>query len=189
MSNISISAIIPTKNRPTDLEKAVISILNQNYLPSELIVIDQSDDKESYNKVKKIFSTFSIVPNLNYLHDPGIHSLVEAKKKGVSISKGNLISFLEDDIVLCDNYFKNAFKIFNSDENIMGCCGVMTNNHSGYIYEVLFKIFHLGIFHDPRLNIGKKKKLNEKISLKQSRFLSGGISFFERVFLKILNLM
>ena len=43
----SIAAVIPTRNRPVDLGKAVKSIIAQQRLPEALIIIDQSEGRES----------------------------------------------------------------------------------------------------------------------------------------------
>ena len=37
-----ITAVIPTRNRPDDLERAVLSICAQSRLPDALIIVDQS---------------------------------------------------------------------------------------------------------------------------------------------------
>jgi len=178
---LSVSVIIPTKNRPADLILAVTSILKQKKAPNELIIVDQSDINESYDVVKSLFSTYRMVPKLLYVYEPGICGLVEAKQKGVSVSKCEIISFLEDDIVLHHHYIENVFELFEKKVNIMGCCGVMSNQHSGYIYETLFALFHRGIFFDARLNAGKSKDCGGDGVLIPSRFLSGGISSYRRL--------
>ena len=55
-----VSAIIPTKGRPEDLRLTVQSILEGIALPSELIVVDQSPDRRSYDAVAEW--TFGIPP-------------------------------------------------------------------------------------------------------------------------------
>ena len=42
-----ISVIIPTKNRPNDLLAAIKSIVDQNRIPDQIVVIDQSEGDES----------------------------------------------------------------------------------------------------------------------------------------------
>lgn len=175
-----ISTIIPTLNRPADLVSAVTSVLKQGHLPTELIVVDQSPDDRSYSAVMEVYDTFETTPKLVYLHDPKISGLVMAKKRGVEIAKGDLISFLEDDIVLHPNYFKNIVHIFGENKTTMGCCGVVSNIQSGSVYECLFKLFHRGIFYDPRLNLGKHRDCQGLGVLLPSRYLSGGISCYRK---------
>jgi GT2 family glycosyltransferase len=181
-----ISAIIPTLNRPKDLRDAVASILRQKHLPNELIIVDQSVDDQSYNAVNGLYEEFDVTPKLVYLHEPEVSGLIEAKQRGVQIAKGDIISFLEDDVVLHRQYFENAISIFKNNQEVIGCCGVMSNVHSGTLYEYLFKLFHRGIFYDPRLNAGKNRDCQGSGVLLVSRYLSGGISCYRKeVFEKV----
>ena len=47
-----ITAVIPTRGRPDDLERAVASILAQSRLPDELAIIDQSLDDASRARIE-----------------------------------------------------------------------------------------------------------------------------------------
>ena len=181
-----ISAIIPTLNRPKDLRDAVASILRQKHLPNELIIVDQSVDDQSYNVVNGLYKEFDVAPKLVYLHEPEVSGLIEAKQRGVEVAEGDIISFLEDDVVLHRQYFENAISIFKNNQEVIGCCGVMSNVHSGALYEYLFKLFHRGIFYDPRLNAGKNRDCQGSGVLLVSRYLSGGISCYRKeVFEKV----
>ena len=42
-----ITAVIPTRGRPDDLERAVESVWTQSRRPDELLIIDQSPDDAS----------------------------------------------------------------------------------------------------------------------------------------------
>ena len=181
-----ISAVIPTLNRPVDLALAVTSVLEQKHLPDELIIVDQSVDKQSHNAVNRLYENFDVTPKLIYLHEPEVSGLIEAKQRGVEVAKGDIISFLEDDVVLHQQYFENAISIFKNNQKVIGCCGVMSNVHSGVLYEYLFKLFHRGIFYDPRLNAGKNRNCQGSGVLLVSRYLSGGISCYrKKVFEKV----
>ena len=181
-----ISAVIPTLNRPVDLALAVTSVLEQKHLPDELIIVDQSVDKQSHDAVNRLYENFDVMPKLIYLHEPEVSGLIEAKQRGVEVAKGDIISFLDDDVVLHQQYFENAISIFKNNQKVIGCCGVMSNVHSGVLYEYLFKLFHRGIFYDPRLNAGKNRDCQGLGVLLPSRYLSGGISCYRKeVFEKV----
>ena len=180
------SAIIPTINRANDLIMAITSILEQEVLPNELIIVDQSDDEKSYDLVCKLYKKYKRKPKLIYFHDRTISSLIKKKKKGVESSNGDVICFLEDDVVLHSNYFKNAVKLFEENNKVIGCCGVVSNLQNRFIYEYMFKLFHRGIFHDPRINAGIKYNDVCRGLLLSSRYLSGGISCYRKeVFKKV----
>ena len=187
-----ISIIIPTLNRPVSLVLAVTSVLEQKHLPDELIIVDQSVDERSYIAVERLYKNFDVTPKLIYLHEPEVSGLTEAKQRAVEVAKGDIISFLEDDVVLHEKYLENAVFIFKDNQKVIGCCGVISNISSGTLYEYLFKLFHRGIFYDSRLNIGKNRDCQGLGVLLPSRYLSGGIScyrkeVFEKVKLDTVN--
>jgi len=181
-----ISVVIPTLKRPVSLVHAVTSVLEQKYLPDELIIVDQSVDKQSYIAIERLYKNFDVTPKLIYLHEPEVSGLTEAKQRGVEVAKGDIISFLEDDVVLHQQYLENSMSVFKSNHKVMGCCGVISNVYSGILYEYLFKLFHRGIFYDSRLNIGKNRDCQGLGELLPSRYLSGGISCYRKeVFEKV----
>jgi glycosyltransferase involved in cell wall biosynthesis len=101
-NELNITAVIPTKNRPKDLVSAVQSIVIQSRRPSELVVIDQSDDETGKDLVHSLL-LISGIP-LIYIHDPKISGLVAAKCEAIKYVTGDLICFLEDDVVLEFDY-------------------------------------------------------------------------------------
>ena len=117
-----ISAVIPTLNRPVDLALAVTSVLEQKHLPDELIIVDQSVDERSYIAVERLYKNFDVTLKLIYLHEPEVSGLIEAKQRGVEVAKGDIISFLEDDVVLHQQYLENSISVFKSNQKVMGCC-------------------------------------------------------------------
>ena len=144
-TELKISVVIPTLNRPKDLQVAVKSILDQTYPPSELIIVDQSIDSDSYNIIQELYSLLKPIPKLIYIHNTSIKSLVEAKNFGVSKSNGDIVSFLEDDEELNSNYLENILKVFKENDHILGCSGVVSNIRRSLLYRVAFKIFHRGM--------------------------------------------
>ena len=130
-----VTVIIPTKNRPDDLLKAVQSILFQNQMPDQLIIVDQSEDEISVGIVTDLLKHQNL--ELTYIHDPSISGLVDAKRVGVENSKHEIICFLEDDIVLEVSYINEVMTGFRDNTDMIACSGVITNQPSSspiYIY-------------------------------------------------------
>ncbi|MBA3695851.1 MAG: glycosyltransferase family 2 protein [Methylotenera sp.] len=177
-NTISISAVIPTKNRHDDLLKAVMSVLSQTTMPNSLVIVDQSTSNNSQEIIEQLFKNSKT--KLIYIYDENIAGLVHAKKVGVNNSDANIVSFLEDDVVLEANYIEKIIEGFVLKEEMMGCCGVITNLPKlPRFYEIFFHIFHRGIFYDKRVGIhGYTNKYPEQLI--QSTFLSGGTSAFKR---------
>lgn len=179
-----VSAVIPTKNRPVDLLRAVDSVLKQKVMPEELLVIDQSDTEASKDAVFELFNGLPNVPTLIYVYDPTIAGLIAAKAEAVARSIGDIIMFLEDDIVLEPEYVGNLTQGFIDDGEMMGASGVITEvAGTGSFYRSMFRLFHRGIFFDKRIDIHGHITTAEKTEkrLIQSTYLSGGVSAYRRI--------
>jgi GT2 family glycosyltransferase len=178
--------IIPTKNRFDDLLKAVASIISQHRLPEELILVDQSDSDASRKKIQDMMVMVANAVQLIYIYDPSINGLVHAKQVGVSNSGGDVVCFLEDDVVLEAHYIEHMERAFCDYPSMMGCCGVTTNLPKlPFNYVWFFHFFHRGIFHDPRVGV-HGHLLGKDGTMIPSRYLSGGTSAFRKnVFEKV----
>ena len=175
-----ITAVIPTKNRPDDLERAVASVCAQSRRPDELLVIDQSADEISRERAVRAVAANGGAMELAYVCDPGIPGLVAAKKAAVARARGDIICFLEDDIVLEPDYLSSIERGFIRDPQMMGCCGVVTNLPPlPPFYVRLFHFFHRGIFRDPRVGVYGAAK-SAGLPLIKSDYLSGGLSAYRR---------
>lgn len=87
-----VSVIIPTCNRPTLLEAALESVVNQSYKNIEVvIVLDKASDE-----------TKLVVEKFNFLRTTVVESDIkvggaQARNLGVNASDGDFIAFLDDD--------------------------------------------------------------------------------------------
>jgi GT2 family glycosyltransferase len=169
---MQLSVIIPTKNRHNDLQTALNSILDQEVRPDEIIIIDQSDKRLEAETIQRYQHLLGTDKYLKYLYDPTIQGLVHAKSVGVDVAKGDLICFLEDDIVLEEDYFKELLQGFSQSSKMIGCCGVVTNPpRTSWAYLFFHNFFHIGIYKDKRPSIFANYQ-----SLKQNLFISNAIS-------------
>jgi GT2 family glycosyltransferase len=175
---MKISAVIPTKNRPDDLLKAIKSILLQIILPDQLIIIDQSENSQSLNLTNKIGLKDKI--DLTYILDPKILGLVHAKHESLKYVRCDLVSFLEDDIVLEKNYFKEKKDAFKQFPNMLGCSGTIINATSeSFFYRIFYRLIHVGLFTDRRPDV--YYKLNRGIlEYSSSNVINGGLSSWKK---------
>lgn len=91
---VSVSVIIPTRNRCNLLAKAIKSVLNQTYQDFEIIVIDDAsndDTIEMLNKVRRLEKRLTIISNKKPMGG------AESRNIGISVSNGKWIAFLDDD--------------------------------------------------------------------------------------------
>lgn len=175
----SISAVIPTKNRPDDLFQAVTSIYRQSRKPDELIIIDQSENYLSKEAVNSLTTRFDCL-EVKYIHDPLIHGLVCAKYESLKFVSKDLICYLEDDVILDVDYFKEIEIGFCNYPDMLGCSGIITNPPiTSPLYLSFFEIFHRGIFYDKRPRIYSSNNIDKNI-LSESCAISGGLSAWRR---------
>ena len=138
MNQLSISTVICTRNRVDDLDECITSLLKQRHLPDEIVVVDASDNNltESLITAK---GKLSKIP-FQYVHtSPG---LTKQRNIGVNVSNGDILAFLDDDVVLEQNYFKEVMKCFESDNEVSGVGGNITNSSDAPgIYRLFRKLF------------------------------------------------
>jgi len=170
-----LTAVIPTRSRPSDLAKAVASVLSQTRPPDEFIVVDQSPGDESRLIIESLWIEENRI-KLIYVHDTSISGLVEAKRVAASRASGDIVCFLEDDIVLETDYIEQIELGFTRLPEMLGCCGLITNPpHQPPGYTFIYNLFHCGIFKDPRVGIyGSFVGNGHELIL--SDVLSGGLS-------------
>lgn len=174
-----LTAVIPTRNRPDDLAKCVASVVAQTRAPDELIVVDQSSGDESRALVDSLLSGGGLI-QLVYIHEPRISGLVEAKSVAVARAGGDIVCFLEDDVILEPDYIEQIEFGFVDTPDMVGCCGIVTNPPCRPIgYDFIFHLFHRGIFRDIRVGIfGHFNGRGHRLIA--SEVLSGGLSAWRR---------
>jgi glucosyl-dolichyl phosphate glucuronosyltransferase len=174
-----ITAVIPTRNRPVDLANAVVSVIKQKKLPDEFLIIDQSPNNDSKDRVMELTKDHPEL-NLIYIHDTKIAGLVEAKFYATAMAKGDIVAFLEDDVILEPEYIEQIEKGFNDDPQMLGCSGIITNPlKQPPAYNFIFHLFHRGIFRDKRLEVyGEYSGWSHP--LVRSDKISGGLSAWRR---------
>ncbi len=174
-----LTAVIPTRNRPADLVKAVGSVLGQTRRPDTLIVVDQSPGDESRRAVEAL-PAGSPPLRVDYVCDTTITGLVEAKRVAAGRADGDVVCFLEDDIVLEADYFEQIERGFVERPEMLGCCGVVTNLPPlPAFYVGLFHLFHRGMFADRRVGVHGFMNGSSQ-ALIPSNYLSGGLSAYRR---------
>lgn len=95
---LTVSIIIPTYGRPENLVRAINSVINQSYKQWEVIVVDDNNPNttERY-ETEKVMQLFNADNRIKYVcHDKNMNGST-ARNTGISIAKGEYISFLDDD--------------------------------------------------------------------------------------------
>ncbi len=133
---LKISVITPTLNSEKHIERAIQSVLEQNYNNVEHIIIDgRSEDK-----------TIDIImqyPHLKWVSEKD-NGQSEAMNKGFRISGGDIIVYLNSDDYFLPNAFKSVLGHLESGEKfVVGRVKVVMSNGESFINDP--RISHLDI--------------------------------------------
>jgi glycosyltransferase involved in cell wall biosynthesis len=104
-----ISVIIPTRNRTHEVIRCIESILTQTLPPHEIIVVDSSDTLELKSQLNLFHSV-----NIRHVHTEEIGATVQ-RNIGANQSVGDILVFVDDDVILDKNYLEGIMDIFNAD--------------------------------------------------------------------------
>ena len=129
----TISIIIPTYNRNKVLCDTINSIINQCELIDkkyiyELIIVDQTESHDIYTK--NFLENIQKFTFIKY-HHTSTANLPNARNIGIKIAVGNILVFLDDDVLLHDGFFDNLLLAYQ-DYSIMSVVGKpILKNQSG----------------------------------------------------------
>jgi glycosyltransferase involved in cell wall biosynthesis len=105
MNKPLISVIIPVFNGERFIAEAIQSVLNQNYEPLEMIVVDDGSTDATADVVK----TFGEKIRYIYQENGGV---AKARNTGLNAASGDYIAFLDADDLFCNNKLNIQLKIF-----------------------------------------------------------------------------
>lgn len=103
---MKVSVIIPTKNRRRYLEDCLKSLIQANNRPDEIIVVD-GYSSDSTEKVVQLYP-------VKLLRDRG--SLTRSRNLGLRASIGDIIVYLDDDVIVDKNWLKHLLSAYSSPE-------------------------------------------------------------------------
>jgi glycosyltransferase involved in cell wall biosynthesis len=120
---MKLSVIICTYNRADYIEKAVLSIFKQEKVADdyELIVVNNNstdNTEEIINNFKQKHPTFPLKYFIEYNQ-----GLSFARNRGIKEATGEIVSFIDDDAIACENFVFQILTFFNSDTNAIAFGG------------------------------------------------------------------
>lgn len=102
-----VSVIVPVYNGEAFIADAISSILRQNYVPMEIIVVDDG----STDKTAAIVKNF---PEITYIYQKN-SGAPAARNRGLQIAKGNMIAFLDADDLWSDDKINLQLSLFRKE--------------------------------------------------------------------------
>jgi len=128
MGIASISVVIPTYYRSNDLAELFESILRQTIMPLEVIVVDDTPTNEIKALCEDYGAKFKFLDiELTYVKNSKERSITIARNIGAKMTKGDIIMFFDNDIVLYPDYMENILDVYQNYPNALGVQGWITN--------------------------------------------------------------
>ena len=131
LKKATISVVICTRNRSDHLKKCVLSILQQSYLPKEIIIVDDAskDDLNVYDFFKNEFlalkyrlSKFINSVDIILVKNKENTGVTASRNTGIKIASGDIVAFLDDDSFAHRSWLKNLVRHYKN-EKIVGVGG------------------------------------------------------------------
>ncbi len=138
---VDFAIAIPTLNRAEVIEELLSSILKQTVLPKEVIIVDDSKNKETENLVKRVLKDFSDNNiEIKYVRGKG-QGLAEARNIGVTHSTSEIHCSLDDDVVLDKDYIKEIVKVYAAYPTALGVAGYVISQSPSARSNAINKLF------------------------------------------------
>jgi glycosyltransferase involved in cell wall biosynthesis len=100
-SSADVTVVIPAYNAESTIEECLESVLSQEGVSVDIVVVDDGSSDETCNIVRGIIEKDSRVSLINNRRTKGVSG---ARNTGLDISKGEYVTFLDSD----DYYFKGS---------------------------------------------------------------------------------
>lgn len=115
---VPISVLIPTMNRPQTLRRTLNNYMCGSCLPTQIIVVDQSQEESLICEVRKIVELFSEQCNVIYLYQR-IPSSTMARNRALLQATEELVIFSDDDIDVYPDTLANVCSVMIDDSVTM----------------------------------------------------------------------
>jgi glycosyltransferase involved in cell wall biosynthesis len=147
--DIKTSIIICTLHNRKGLENCIVSIAEQTLKPNEVIIVQGSADEEMEACVAVRIRDILQSNLISLKHVKTVRSLVTQRNEGIDHAGGDVIVFLDDDVVLQRDYFHYLLEAYQSkwSDRLGGIQGTIIdcmNGNPWHLKEVFKKLFLLG---------------------------------------------
>ncbi|MCW8849658.1 MAG: glycosyltransferase, partial [Melioribacteraceae bacterium] len=188
LSTIKTSLIITVFNRVHLLRKSLISLKNQSIKPGELIISDDGSSEDIASGIFDIVKEFDFPVNLVRQEKEGFR-LAKCRNNAVKFSTGDLLIFLDQDIIHTDDFIKTFIENRKKNRFVTSYPIRLTEKQSEeFTEEIIANGEFLSLVKSQQLNKIKKQFLKDYISfvghkfrlVKQKPKLRGGVCAINR---------
>lgn len=129
-----VSVIIPCYNQSQYLEETVLSALDSDYSPLEIIIINDGSTDESPKIGEKLANRYESV---NFLTQKN-QGVEIARNTGIKKAKGKYILPLDGDDLISKDYISKAVEVLEKNEKVkvVYCQGIKFDQHSEKFWKL-----------------------------------------------------
>jgi glycosyltransferase involved in cell wall biosynthesis len=106
---LDLSVVICTRNRSEELKQCLKSLLSQDFLPNEIIVVDNAPNDNSTRIICEEF------PGVTYVLEKGI-GLDLARNTGARHAGSSIVAYTDDDVLLTQNWCYEVWSTFQQED-------------------------------------------------------------------------
>jgi GT2 family glycosyltransferase len=188
---MKFSVIIPTYKRQKELEECLASILRQDLLPAEIIIVDDEALTEEFLKDWRQKTAASKIEFIYHKKDQAkeIRGSSSSRNVGVNLVKEKIIFILDDDLILENYFFAKIMADWEDDRDLLGVGGVITNNRIKKDWEKRYnKFFGLRAGLSWDINEIGFQSWNDSIKDRQvASYVHGGVCSYNKEIVKKLG--
>ncbi|MDZ8052244.1 MAG: glycosyltransferase family 2 protein [Aulosira sp. ZfuVER01] len=139
---LPISALIPTRHRPVVFAKTLQSLAQQSAQPTEMIVIDGSEDNQTQQLCQSHIP--ELITQIRYYRATEIGAATQ-RNQALAYATQTVIWLMDDDILLQPECLARLWSALQSDSHIGGVNAMIVNQRylsPGRVSRLLFHFLH-----------------------------------------------
>lgn len=135
MKKVLLSIIIPIYNTELHLEKCINSVINQSYKSLDIILVNDGSTDNS----GKICDMFAAQDERIRVYHQENRGLIQARKKGVELAQGELVTFVDSDDWIEENMYESMIEVYVTEKVDLVSSGLKYdyNNEKDTVYQEL----------------------------------------------------
>lgn len=139
-----ISAVIATRDRAASLSRAFDSLLSQEIVPAEFIVVDASGDDATKNVTMKFAERLAVLATVRWL-SADVPGAAPQRNQGVALATQPFVWFFDDDILFEPHCLSRMWRAIKSDSALGGVNAMIANQQygePGFVSRAMFTLMH-----------------------------------------------
>jgi len=137
-----ISVVVPTYQRPEQIEPLLATFAEQTIPPAEIIIVDGAppDDIRTETVVRQIAVDYPIP--IRYIRSDRRGTSVQ-RNIGVEHAEHEFVALIDDDIRLEPSFLEEIIRVLlaDTDKRIGGVCGYIGNQHLDQISSLRWRLY------------------------------------------------